>query len=312
MEVYLIFALIVLLAVGSVISIIAILGGEGKRSKLIQRLDEIKGVRRAGTTTLGGEKKGNLFGNILVACGAFILPKAEDKRRAYEKRLYAAGIYTERGTLIFLGVKILLPIGLLLITLLLSPILIKHQMILILSLVAALMLGVLGPLAFLRFRTAKRKKELLRGFPDALDLLAVCTEAGVGFDGAMKKVAEEMVITHKHISREFLHYIYENQIGIPKYEALRNLADRTAVDIIRAFVSLLIQSEKLGTSIVNTLRVYSDSMRTKRRQDAEIKAAKLPVLMIFPLLFLIFPSLYVVILGPAAIAIYRNIIEKWK
>jgi tight adherence protein C len=156
----------------------------------------------------------------------------------------------------------------------------------------------------------RRKSEIEKGFPNALDLLAVCSEAGVGFDTAMKKVAEDTGMSNKHVAREFMYYMYESQMGIPRHEALRNLSERMDIDIIRSFIALLIQSDKLGTSIAATLRVYSDSLKTKRRQDAEIRAAKIPILMIFPLFFCIFPSLYLVILGPATINIFKNLIAK--
>jgi len=119
-----------------------------------------------------------------------------------------------------------------------------------------------------------------------------------------------MEMSHKHIAKEFQLYIYEQQVGISRHEALRNLARRVNADIINSFVSVLIQSDKLGTGIVQTLRVYSDSLRTERRQTAEIKAARLPIYLVFPLMFLMLPSMFLVILGPAVLSISKNLLAE--
>lgn len=310
MEPYFILAFVIVLpiAVGLII-ITFFFGGGGKRSRVAHRLEEIK-RHKLSDTIIESEQRGNLFSKLLMGCGRLISQKSEVKRRNIERKLNSAGIYSEKAMLIYLGLRVLVPFVLLLIVFVSIPVLRYYPMAFVFAALCSLLLGTYGPSLVLRFMARKRKSGILKGFPDALDLLAVCVEAGVSFDTAIKKVAEDMAFSHKHIAREFMVYIYETQIGIPRHEALRNLAERTDVDIIRSFISLLIQSNKLGTSIGQTLRVYSDSLRTKRRQDAETKAARLPVMMIFPLLFFIFPSLYVVILGPATISIFRNFVTK--
>ncbi|HHT9120802.1 MAG TPA: type II secretion system F family protein [Candidatus Hypogeohydataceae bacterium YC41] len=306
MELYFLLALTISLFVASVLAVISVYARGGRRSRLNLRLEEIKNPKLQQTEGLKVEKT-NFFTNSLISIGRLIASKNDAKKKTIERKLHTAGIYSDKAVFIFQGIRILLPMGLLLIVLLSFPILRYHPLVLIIAGVSSILFGVFCPLLVVRLMARKRKSEIERGFPNALDLLAICAEAGVGLDTAIKRVAEDKALSNKHISREFMYYIYESQIGIPRHEALRNLAARLDIDIIRAFIGLLIQSEKLGTSVVDTLRVYSDSIRTKRRQDAEIKAARLPVLMVFPLALCIFPSLYLIILGPAMISIFRTL-----
>ncbi len=136
-------------------------------------------------------------------------------------------------------------------------------------------------------------------------MLVVCVEAGMGLDAAISRVGEEMQLTHKILSDELNQVTLELRAGKHRQEALRNLAQRTDLEDLASLVSLLIQTDKFGTSISQSLRVYSDTMRTKRFQRAEEIAAKIGVKMSFPLILFIFPSLFVVIMGPAMIRVYR-------
>jgi tight adherence protein C len=144
------------------------------------------------------------------------------------------------------------------------------------------------------------------GLPDGLDMLVVCVEAGMGLDAAINRVGEEMKASNKVLSDELKLVTLELRAGKHRQEALRNLAQRTDLEDLSSLVSLLVQTDKFGTSIAQALRVYSDSMRTKRYQRAEEIAAKIAVKLTFPLILFIFPSLFVVILGPAMIRIYRT------
>ncbi|SDT97949.1 type II secretion system F family protein [Desulfobacula phenolica] len=175
------------------------------------------------------------------------------------------------------------------------------------------LLGLFGfylPEIWLKQKTDKRKEILFKGLPDALDLLLVCVEAGMGLDSAMNRVGQELRLTYPDLSREFSLMNLEMRAGKMRQDALRNLARRTGIDEMASLVTLLIQTDKFGTSVGSALKVFSDSFRTKRFQKAEEIAAKLPVNILFPLILFIFPSLFVVILGPAAITIYNNIILK--
>ena len=167
------------------------------------------------------------------------------------------------------------------------------------------LLGFYLPDIWLRIRTARRKKKILEGFPDALDLLVVCVEAGMGLDSAINRVGEEIKLTNKILSDELKFLNLELRAGKSRQAALRNLAMRTDLEDVNSLVTLLIQTDKFGTSVAKALRVYSDTFRTKRYQKAEELAAKLPVKLVVPLIVFIFPSLFVTILGPAAIRIYE-------
>ena len=170
------------------------------------------------------------------------------------------------------------------------------------------LVGFYLPDLWLTIKSNSRREKLLEGIPDALDLLVVCVEAGMGLDGAIHRVAEETTLTNPILSDEFKLLNLELRAGKSRQDALRNLALRTNIDAMNSLVTLLIQTDKFGTSVAKALQVFSDLFRTQRYQKAEEFAAKMPVKLIFPLILFIFPSLFVVILGPAAIRIYENII----
>ncbi len=152
---------------------------------------------------------------------------------------------------------------------------------------------------------ALRQRDLFENFPDAIDLMTVCVEAGLGMDAAMSKVGEEMYVKCKPLAEE-LHLVnLEMRAGRSREDALRNLALRTGVEEIEGLVAMLVQADRFGTSIAASLRVHSDMLRTKRRLRAEEAAAKIALKLLFPLIFFIFPSLLLVLLGPAMVQVYR-------
>ena len=159
-------------------------------------------------------------------------------------------------------------------------------------------------------RTAARQKQIQNGLPDALDLLIVCVEAGAGLDAAIVKASEELAIAYPALAEEFRNITTETRAGKPRLEAFRNFAQRTGVDDVRALVSMLVQTDRFGTSIAQALRTHALTSRTKRRQRAEERAAKLGVKLVFPLVFCLFPALYVVVLGPAVIKIMHTLLNK--
>ncbi len=160
------------------------------------------------------------------------------------------------------------------------------------------------------FMARKRKQAIFLGLPDALDLMVVCVEAGLGLDQAMRKVAEEMRKSYRVIADEFALANFQLQMGKTKSEVLHELGARTGVDDVRSLAAILIQADKFGSSIAQALRVQSDSMRTRRRQLAEEKAAKTAVKLIFPLVIFIFPGIFVVLVGPAAITMVNEMFPK--
>jgi tight adherence protein C len=165
--------------------------------------------------------------------------------------------------------------------------------------------GYYAPVMWLRRAIAIRKDALQRAIPDALDLMVVCVEAGLGLDQAIGRVGEEVLRTHPKLSDELSLLALELRTGVSRQEALRNLAHRTDLDEVRNLVALLVQTDRFGTSIGQALRVHADAMRTTRRLKAEELAAKLPVKLLFPLIFFIFPSMFIVLLGPACIKMIR-------
>jgi tight adherence protein C len=161
------------------------------------------------------------------------------------------------------------------------------------------------PNLLLRRITKRRQREIFESFPDALDLMTICVEAGLGMDAALSRVAGEISLKSAVLGEELNLVTLGLRAGSSKEKALRDLATRTGVDDVDALVAMLIQAERFGTSIAASLRVQSEQLRTKRRQRAEERAAKIALKLLFPLIFFIFPSLLVVLLGPAFIQIYR-------
>jgi len=170
--------------------------------------------------------------------------------------------------------------------------------------VAAAMGAIVGwhaPAFVLDHLIARRQKVIRNGLPDALDLMIVCLEAGSGMDQAILKVSDELGLAYPALGDEFRTIITETRAGKPRLEAFRNFAERTGVDDVRALVAMLVQTDRFGTSVSQALRIHAETARTKRRQRAEERAAKVGVKLVFPLVFCLFPALFVVMLGPAVL-----------
>jgi len=165
--------------------------------------------------------------------------------------------------------------------------------------------GLLLPDFALRWKIRKRQEEVTDSLPDALDLLVVCVEAGLGLNAAFVRITEEFHLTSPALSEEFDIVNREMVAGKPRQDALRALSERTGVEEVKSLVAMLIQTEKLGTSLAQSLRVHSDSLRTRRRQRAEESAAKTTIKLVFPLVFLMFPAMFIVILGPGVIQVFK-------
>ena len=173
---------------------------------------------------------------------------------------------------------------------------------------AALAAGFFGPNEWVRIAGKRRQKQLHRGLANALDLLVVCVESGLGLDQAIVQVAKELEHAHPEVSEEFTMVSLELKAGKRRVEALRNLAERTAVEDLKKLVAVLIQADKFGTGVAQSLRQHAEYMRVQARQIAEEKAAKLGVKLVFPIFFCILPSLFVVTVGPVAIKIMRELL----
>jgi len=219
---------------------------------------------------------------------------------------FSAGYAPRVYTLVRLVLVIVLPVSLLLFYWLSgsSPTMFR----LYITLMIAAGLGLYIPNLYVRARASRRQQEIINAFPDALDLMLVCVEAGLGLEAAFARVGMEITTSHPRLAEQFGAVVLELRAGRSHEDALRRMADRAGADEIRAFATLLIQSTKLGSSIAQTLRVYSSEMREKRRMRAEEKAHRLPVLISIPLVACMLPCMIGVLMLPAAIRVVRAIL----
>jgi tight adherence protein C len=238
-----------------------------------------------------------------------LMPQTELEQSALKTRLANAGFRSDSAMTVYLGLRFgsLLAFFVIGVTIFLP----QHGMTLkamewIIGMVGA---GFYLPTVILWWLRRKRQQEIFLTLPDALDLLVVCVESGLGLDAAMRKVCEEMKVHAKVIAEEFSLANFQLQMGRPRREVLHDLGVRTGVDDVRSLAAILIQADRFGSSIAQALRVQSDSMRTRRKQIAEEKAAKTAVQLIFPLVLFIFPGIFVVLVGPAAISIMQSMLK---
>jgi tight adherence protein C len=236
----------------------------------------------------------------LPRVGSLLLPADEQARAQLQLRLSRAGLYRPGDVRLFLGLKLLLGGGLLLAVLivyLLGVLSVKQA---ILGVVLALCAGVGVPGLWVDGRTRRRQAEMRRALPDALDMLVLCAEGGISMAGAVQRVASELQVVHPLLGAE-LHIIQrEMQMGLSAGDAMKKFADRCGLDEIRDLASVLLQSERYGAGVVKALRIYADTARQERQQRAEEMAQKATVKILFPMLLCIFPTIFIVILGPAA------------
>ena len=245
--------------------------------------------------------------DITSYLGNLLQPKKEDDLNYIQKKLIRAGYRNENAITIYFGLKVscavALPVAFYLFKLLTFKIMPFLYLMVIMVILA--IIGFYLPNVLLTNQITRRKETLLEGFPEALDLMVVCVEAGIGLDSAINRVGEEMKLSNKVISEEFKLMNLELRAGKSRRDALKNLAMRTDLEEVTSLTTLMIQTERFGTSVGPALRVHSDSMRTRRYQKAEELAAKLPVKLVVPLIFFIFPALFLVIMGPALIQAFR-------
>lgn len=251
---------------------------------------------------LGEKKKGVLkpILNILNTIGRHKDPTKDKNYTKLRVKFYRAGLYGLGVFPAFWGAKIVFAVLLPGVCFLVVN-LTRLQVLPVYSMVIGIVLVLLGfnlPDIWLALKIKARREKLFRAFPEAMDLLVICIEAGVGMDAAFNRVGSEITLTHPDLSQELKIYSQELRIGRERKEALRNLAKRTNIQDVRSLVSLIIQTDRFGTSVADALRVYADTFRDKRLQRAEEKAAKLPAKLIMVAMMFIFPVIYVVTLGP--------------
>ncbi len=288
---YLIFA-----SITSIVMVVASLMND-KKKKTDQRLEELKNPM----SRKGVKKEETVFQKAAPTLSKALQPKTETEQSELKIRLSNAGFHSPNAITFYLAIKfVALMTGLLLGAGYGIP---KYGMTQS-GLFAIIIGGGLGfyiPEMGLWLMRRSRQEKIFLSMPDALDLLVVCVEAGLGLDQGMRRVSEELMDTHPELCSEINMAIFQTQMGRPRREVLHDLGVRTGVDDMRALAAILIQADKFGSSIAQALRVQSDSMRVKRMQMAEEKAAQTAVKMIFPLVLFIFPGIFVVLVGPAAI-----------
>lgn len=256
-------------------------------------------------TGMSGLKK------MMEGMGAGIASQQSDlEKNSLRVKLANAGFRSETAPAVYQGLRIASLLGFLVVGTIVG--LIKEGMTMT-TLIYVVIIGGVGfylPGIGLWYLRTTRQKEIFLQLPDALDLMVVCVESGLGLDAAMRKVTDEMKGHAKVIAEEFALANLQLQMGRPRREVLHDLGVRTGVDDVRSLAAILIQADRFGASIAQALRVQSDSMRTRRKQIAEEKAAKTAVQLIFPLVLFIFPGIFVVLVGPAAINIQRTLLKE--
>lgn len=278
------------------------------RPRALERLDALKHPRSRlqNAPVKKKDKITRVLENAAPALAKPLQPQNEQEVGKLRLRLANAGFRSEAASTIFLSMKVACGLLGLIVGggILLGSGGLNNRNIIYTILLAGVMFYL--PTLVLSFLVRRRQQAVFHGLPDALDLMVVCVEAGLGLDQAMRKVAEEMKKTFPVIAEEFGLANLQLQMGRPRNEVLHELGMRTGVADVRSLAGVLIQADKFGSSIAQALRVQSDSMRTRRRQLAEEKAAKTAVKLIFPLVIFIFPGIFVVLVGPAAITMVKE------
>ena len=248
----------------------------------------------------------NPASRLLLGLARFVRTRlgfAQDEK--LRQKLLAAGLRESSAVDTYFGIRLLGPIA----AVLAGTFIRSNTFMWILGLMMA---AYLAPDAWVGYRTRKRRERIRLGLPDALDLMVVCVDAGLAIDQALLRAGQELALSQHEISEEFIQINFEQRAGKPRIEAWQSMADRTKLETVKSFVQMLAQTDRFGTPLVRALRVFADGLRQKRRQQAEELGAKTTVKLIFPLVLFIFPSIFIVLLGPAVILIARNMADIFK
>ena len=293
------------LAVGTAIALLSaavMLGVRGLFDPLRRRLRTVAPVPVAP----GAEASLQRLLQRVTPLVPYLMPKKENERSKIRARLLQGGYASESAPTTFFAVKIAAAIVLPALVLVVAAFYPRFTaMQLLYVALAAGFIGLTLPNMALTWRIERRQREILNGFPDALDLIVACTEAGLGLNAALQRVANDLAVSHPELCAELALVNSEMRAGVERVTALKNLATRTGIEDIRGLVSTLSQSLRFGTSIADTLRIYASELRDKRMQRAEEEAAKIGTKMIFPLVFCMFPAFFVVMVGPAVLGVLR-------
>ena len=273
-----------------------------ERNPVALRLRELRTLHANTGSVAYGRRPPTLL-KLIAQLGGFL--PAADGADALRTGLVRAGFRRADAPLIFMGSKILVAAALPVAWMTYGAVTARPIGNVMLFSVLLAFIGFYLPTFYIAMRQRRRHGEILSSLPDALDLMVVCVEAGLGLGAALQRVGIEIKLASGQLSDELSLVNQEMQTGISRTDALRNLAERTGVDDVYSLVAMLIQTDRLGTSIAQSLRAHAESMRTRRRQRAEQQARKASIKLAFPLVFLIFPALLVIILGPAGIQLLK-------
>ena len=251
-----------------------------------------------------GSEEPGLVVSVLEQVGQLV-PIAPEDASAIRRDLMAAGYRSEKAVTVYVGIRIVSTVVLVLLALVFRAAITSNPVLGIVIPVAAGFLGYFGPSFMLDHLISNRQERIRFGLPDALDLMVVCVEAGLGLDQALQYVGTELMKAHPDICQELEIVNLEIRGGKRRSEALHNLAERTGETELRKLVAVLIQTDRFGTSIAESLRTHSDFMRVRRRQEAEERAAKVGVKLVFPIFFFILPSMLVVVAGPGILQVFK-------
>ncbi len=276
-----------------------------ERNPITLRLRELR-MQHTGSQAAPFGRRPPLIFKLIAQLGGFM--PARDGSDALRTGLVRAGFRRRDAVLVFLGSKVIFAIALPVAWMVIGYSLARP----IGNVVSySVVLGFLGfylPTLFIAIRQSQRHQEIVAALPDALDLMVVCVEAGLGLGAALQRVGGEIRLASRALSDELNQVNQEMQTGVSRMDALRNLAERTGVEEIYSLVAMLNQTDRLGTSIAQSLRAHAESMRTRRRQRAEELARKASIKLAFPLVFLILPALVIVSLGPAGIQLLKALV----
>ena len=275
------------------------------RDPIEQRLRPSGPDTAAAASKNSGPDFSELLQRVGQTVGRPLAPRTEAETVDLRRRLNHAGLYSRTAMSAFIGARMLFLLGGLIGASLIGLALFrdKNPLLVLLFAVVGGMCGYLGPTFWLDWRIRSNQLRMEHALPDALDLLVVCVESGLTMDAAFQRVGREVALAHPTMARELATAHLETQMGVPRMDALRNIYRRTGSVAIQSLTAMLIQADRFGTSIADALRIYSESLRVKRRYKAEERAATAAVKISFPLVLFVFPALLIVIGGPALLRI---------
>ena len=282
--------------VSSLVLLVSLLVG-GRRTRLSTRLRELSGEGGPAMDTI---TLGKIASTTLPRMGTPFIPKDEEERTKLQTRLIHAGLYRRQAMVVFLGVKALLMITPTILGVAASLIGVVTLWQGLLLVIGGCIAGLIGPSFWLDRMKRKRQSNFRRALPDALDVLVICLEGGLSLPAGLRRISTELRTAHPALASELAIVQREVQLGLTSGEALKKMGERSDLEEVRSLASVILQSERLGASLVKALRVHAESLRLKRYQRAEEKAAVAATMVLFPTLLFILPAVFVVILGPAA------------